>query len=190
VLQLSPSAVRVWNELRITSPEQTWCDLAPALTVPDLVAAGDYLIHWRYPIATVESLSAATVRRTRHRGVVRLRQALPRLNDRSESPQESKLRVIVMDAGIPGVEANYWITTSGGHHYRADLAIPHRRLLFEYQSAFHETPESFRSDMTRVSRLEADEWKVMQLNKDDIAAPVELVARIRRVLALRPYFTV
>ena len=101
---------------------------------------------------------------------------------------ESRLRVILLEAGFVGLAVNYPIHTSSDHDYRADLAFPARKLIVEYQSAFHETPESFRADMTRVSRLEADDWKVMQVNKDDVKNPVELIARIRTTLRARPYF--
>jgi very-short-patch-repair endonuclease len=188
MLRLDPESIRRWNDVPITTPEQTWCDLGGLMSVPELVAAGDYLIQWRSPLASVYSLSAAVSMRTRQRGVIRLRAALELLNDRSESPQESKLRVILTNARLPGLSVNLPITTSGGYRYRADLAFPERMLVIEYQSAFHENPASFRDDMTRISRLEADDWKVMQVNKEDIAAPVELVARIRRTLAGRPHF--
>ena len=39
--------------------------------------------------------------------------------------------------------------------------------------------------MTRRSRLEAQGWYVMEINADDLGDPVELVARIRSVLARR-----
>jgi len=181
--ELASSDVRVWNGVRITSPERTWCDLGAVLSLPDVVAAGDYLVHRRLPITTIEALASAISNHSGRRGVRRLRQAHPLLNTRSESRQESRLRVIVVTAGLSGLEANFPITTSGGFNYRADLAFPERKLIVEYQSAFHETPARFRADMTRISRLEADGWRVMQINADDLDDPIELVARIRHMLA-------
>jgi hypothetical protein len=37
--------------------------------------------------------------------------------------------------------------------------------------------------MTRRARLEADGWRIMEINADDLVNPVELVARVRRFLA-------
>jgi very-short-patch-repair endonuclease len=189
MLRVDASAIQVWNGLPITSPEQTWCDLSALLHMADLIAAGDYLIHWDSPMTSAERLDDAVRRRGRHRGVISLRAAVGQLDERSESPQESKLRVIISHAGLRGLSANFPITTSGGFNYRADLAFPERKLILEYQSAFHETPDRFRSDMTRISRLETDGWKVMQINKDDMDRPMELVSRVRRALASRPHFT-
>jgi very-short-patch-repair endonuclease len=184
-LELDETDIQLWNGIRMTSPEETWCSLANRLSVPELVAAGDHLIHYESPLATRESLGARVEKWAGKRGVRKLRYALDLLSERSESPQESKLRVIMIESGLRGLEVNFPIRTSGGYNYRADLAFPREKVIVEYQSAFHETPESFRADMTRTSRLEADEWTVIQVNKDDVANASELVARIRRVLRQR-----
>jgi very-short-patch-repair endonuclease len=188
MLQVSNGQLRSWGDLRITGPEQTWCDLAPLLSLTELIAAGDYLVHRENPLTSRAALAELIRTRTRHRGIVRLREAVGRLSDRSESPRESALRVLLEDSGLPGLAVNYSIRTSGGYNYRADLAFPNRKLIIEYQSSFHETPERFRADMTRTSRLEADEFKVIQVNKDDMLNPVELVNRVRRVHDSRPHF--
>jgi uncharacterized protein DUF559 len=180
-LQVDGDEVRDWSGLRITTPERTWCDLASFLSVADLVAAGDYLIHWELPHASQGSLLAAVEKWTGRRGKVNLRQAVSLLSDRSESRQESLLRVLVVTAGIDA-EANLPIVTSGGFRYRGDLVLREKKVIIEYQSRFHDGSKSFRADMTRISRLEADGWRVIQVNKDDLDNPRELVQRIRTVL--------
>ena len=181
-LTVKDTELRIWNGLRVTSPERTWCDLGSALHIPDLIAAGDYLLHWALPMATAESLARAIASRRGRRGVRRLRVAQPYLHERSESPQESKLRYILLSAGFHGLEVNYAIRTSGGYVYRADLAFPLSKVLVEYQSdRHHNSPENFRADMTRVSRLQADGWTIVLVNGDDLHNPLELIARIVRV---------
>ena len=184
--QIDPVDVCDWEGLRITTPERTWCDLATVLSIPDLVAAGDYLIHWENPLATIVSIEAARQRHRGRRSRSKLVRAIDLLNDRSESRQESLLRVTMVQGGIRGIRANLPIRTSGGYNYRADIALPDRKLIVEYQSRFHDGSTEFRSDMTRTSRLEADGWCVMQVNKDDLDNPRELVQRIRTVLRSRP----
>jgi len=110
------------------------------------------------------------------------------MDDHSESPQESLLRVTLVQGGFNNVEANLPIRTSGGFNYRADLGIRSRKFILEYQSRFHDGSVAFRADMTRTSRLEADGWFVMQVNYDDLHNPRELVQRIRTVLHSRPIF--
>lgn len=180
--QIEDSDVRDWHGLRVTTPERTWCDLATVLSTPDLVAAGDYVIHWELPLASREALYSALLRHPGQRGHCRLVRAFGQLDDRSESRRESLLRVIVADARIRDVEANVWITTSGGYRYRGDLVIRGKKVIIEYQSRFHDGTKEFDDDMTRISRLEADGWYVFQVNNRDLADPVELVQRLQRVL--------
>lgn len=174
------------NGIRMTTPPRTWCDLAPVLSAPDLVAAGDYLIHHELPLTSQEALRAAVEGWSGRPGAARLRWAVDRLNDHSESRRESLLRILVLGARISGVVANEWITTSGGYRYRGDLVIRERKVIIEYQSRFHDGTKEFADDMTRISRLEADHWYVIQANNRDLADPVELVQRIRKVLGDRP----
>lgn len=185
-LQIRTDELRMWGGIRMTSPARTWCDLAPALSAPDLVAAGDYLIHWELPLTSHDSLRLAVENWAGRPGATRLRWAVERLNDRSESRRESLLRLIVLGARISGVVANEWIITSGGYRYRGDLVIREKKVVIEYQSRFHDGSKEFDADMTRISRLEADRWYVLQVNNRDLSNPGELVQRIRRVLADRP----
>ena len=187
-VRVDPADVRVWGGLRISSPERTWCEIARELTLPELVAAGDYLIRWSMPLTTAQQLADAVGRFASKAGKPRMLEALPLLHDRSESPKESELRVIFVRAGLTGMEINLPIVTTDGFRYRADIAFPHRKTLVEYQSRFHDPSTNFRADMTRISRLEADGWVVIQVNNDDLADPEELVRRVKRVLASRPYF--
>ncbi len=155
-----PDHVGSWHGIRISSAEFTWCQLGAVLTLPDLVAAGDYLIHHRLPFTTAERLEVAVADYAGRRGNPALRAALPLLNDRSESRRESLLRVLVVTG--------------------------ERKVVIEYQSRFHDESKDFRADMTRISRLEADGWFVMQVNNDDLSNPRELAERIRTVLKVRP----
>lgn len=138
-----------------------------------------------HPIIRVEELASALDRHPVRVGSARLRAAAPLLDAHAESTMESELRVIVITGGLPRVTANLWVVTSGGLRYRGELVFQQEQVIVEYQSAFHFGPEAFRRDMTRISRLEADGWVVIQVNSDDVRAPRELVERIRRVLASR-----
>jgi very-short-patch-repair endonuclease len=177
--------VLLWKSLRVSNPARLWCELGETLTLPDLVAAGDYLIHWREPWVTVPELSRALGNYPGRRGLRTLHAALPLLNDRAESAQESRLRVLLVLGGIRDIEVNLPITTTGGYRYRADIALVSSKTIVEYQSEFHNSPAAFRADMTRLSRLEADGWTVMFVNAGDMGDPAELAARVTRVGARR-----
>ncbi|MDO7880917.1 endonuclease domain-containing protein [Salinibacterium soli] len=171
--------------IRLTSPARTWVDLAPRLAMRDLVAAGDFLIRRTSPLVAFADLAAAVDRRAGDRGVRRLRAALPLLSDRSESRRESHLRLILARAGLGEVEVNVWITTVSGHRYRTDFAIREARIAIEYQGEYHFDPAQQRADMLRRSRLQASGWTVIEVSKDDLANPRELLTRIRNTIARR-----
>ena len=182
-VRLMGDDVRYPHSLRTSSPVRTWCELGETLSVPDLVAVGDYLIHWKLPMTTVEHLTAGLARYPGRRGMKALTRALPLLNDRAESRRESLFRVFLVDRGFTGFAANHPVTVFGYNH-RIDIAFPALKVAFEYQGEHHFTVKQRREDMTRRARLEAAGWHVMELNVDDLKNPRELEARIRAFLAL------
>lgn len=185
MVQVAAHDVRVRYGFRVSSPARSWCELGSELDVADLVAAGDFLIHWRHPLASRDELALAVTTHPSSRGRRALREALLHLDERSESRKESLLRVTVVRGGIVGVVTNLKIQTSGGFGYRADLAVPSRKVIIEYQSDYHGDMAQFRRDMTRRARLEADGWMVVLVNADDLRDAAELVTRIRRAIAAR-----
>jgi very-short-patch-repair endonuclease len=96
------------------------------------------------------------------------------------------LRIVLLQAGFTGLVSNLEITTRDGTEYRADFAFPLEKVIVEYQSEYHAEPAQFRRDMTRIAKLQADGWYVMQVNADDLRNPTELAGRIRHVLSGRP----
>ena len=176
---------RPWHGLLVSSPEQMWLQLATVLSLRDLVAAGDYLVHHRLPHSTIAKLSEAVEAWAPFRGVRACRAAIPLLSTRAESRPESHLRVLLLTSSLDGLRVNVRITVTGGWRYRGDVVFPAARMIVEYQGDQHRDPKEYRDDLTRISRLEADDWYVMQVTAGDLDHPDELVARIRRALALR-----
>ncbi len=159
--QISPEDIVDWGGLRVTSAARTWCDLAAVLDLEDLVAAGDYIIHYRMPLASRAELEDAVTRHPGRRGRRRLREALALLDDHAESPRESVVRVTVVLAGIPGLVANHPIRVAEGRILRGDLCFPAHRVIFEYQGDYHRSePGRWRKDRTRVALLTAAGWRV------------------------------
>lgn len=171
--------------LRLTSPNRTWLDLGTRLSLVHLVAAGDFALHWRHPLTTAADLARELVRRKNRRGLALLHTAVALLNDRSESAPESILRVLIVLAGLPEPTVNRIVTDRFGEFVaRTDLVIAELGLVIEYMGDYHRTTKGqWRADMTRRSKLEAEGWRVLELNADDLCDPEELVARILRFAA-------
>jgi len=183
-VQLMGDDARMWRGMRVASPTRVWCELAAVLSLHDLVAAGDYLVAWELPLCSIADLRDAVARYPGRRGRRHLESALVLLSDRSESPQESRLRVILALAGITGLVANLRITVRG-RRFRADLALPTWKLAIEYQSDYHRDPGQWRKDMTKREILATVGWHTMHVNADDLKDGVELVERILVVISSR-----
>lgn len=106
-----------------------------------------------------------------------------RSRDRAEYRAESRLRTIVALAGLGPCLVNAVITGSRGEFVaRTDLELPGLGVILEYQGDYHRAREQWRADMTRRSRIEAvTGCRVLELNADDLADPLDLVARILRL---------
>lgn len=185
-LELEPGDIVTYRGMRMTSPERTWFDLAGMLSLPDLVAVGDYLIHWRRPFTTQQRIEHRLWTLSGKRGIQLARAASVFLTNRCESRPESHCRVLFSVGGLPEPEINHTlIDTDSASQLRPDFLFRHQRLIIEYQGDYHRTRAQWRKDMTRRAKLEAEGWYVMEINADDLRNPDELVHRIRTVLAKR-----
>lgn len=175
-----------WHEvsgLRRSAPTRLWCELAAVLTLRELVAAGDYLIHWELPFCLIDDLAEAVDRYPGRVGGMKLRAALPLLSDRSESWRESILRVLLIEGGITGLAVNLRVTVRG-MKFRLDLALPAYKIALEYQGGYHNDVTQWRKDMTKREVLATDGWVTMHFNADDLVGR-ELVERVNIVIASR-----
>ncbi|MFD1713270.1 endonuclease domain-containing protein [Amnibacterium flavum] len=184
-LTLFPGDVQAADGIRITSPVRTWFDLGASLRIEDLVAIGDHLI--ATPGGPSREDLAGTIASHRgERGVRRLALASRMLTPRSESPQESRLRALIMMGGLPEPSVNRVITDGLGRFVaRADLVIEEYRLVIEYQGDYHRDKAQWRRDMSRRSRIEAEGWTVVEIVADDLCDPDELLARFRKLARMR-----
>ncbi|TFC18360.1 DUF559 domain-containing protein [Cryobacterium algoritolerans] len=186
-LRVMTAELAAWGGLSHTGPVRTWLDLASGLSLVELVAVGDHIVHREHPLATLLELTEALGRYPSRRGLVRARAALPLLRTGAESPRESALRVIIVLAGLPEPECNVNIFDSNGRFLaRGDLVYPEFKLVLEYQGDHHRTDRAqWRRDIRRVQNVEDIGWQMLQFTDDDLRNPAELVGRIERRLRAR-----
>lgn len=137
------------NGFKITTGAETLLAAARDLGILDLVILGDSAL--RTGDCTVEELEATAAQQ--RRGAPRLRAVLPLLDDRSESPWESVMRVLHQAAGIR-VEPQKEIFDQWGRFVaRADLWLVGTRRIHEYDGDGHRERQTHRSDLARDRRL-------------------------------------
>lgn len=177
--------IRMVADLPVTTPEQTWLDLAQLLHRDALVAAGDYLVGGSEPLTDRLALAHAAAAAAGRRGVARARDAIELVRVGAESPGETRLRLLLAEAGLPSPVLNHELRTAEGAFVaRVDFAFVAKRVALEYEGDIHRVDQvTWRKDLRRRERVEDLGWRMVRVTADDIAAPAELIRRLRRLLA-------
>jgi hypothetical protein len=168
--------------LPATSLADTWCDLGEALGVDDLVVVGDAAVR---RLADVGPLRDALGRRVRPRGAVALKEALALVRVGSDSPMESRCRLVFHRAGLPEPELNAVISHRGGGFLcRSDFVWRERRVIGEYQGGDHfGSIRRGDDDISRRLLVEDDGWKYVEMTKYDYYNPARRAGLVARLAA-------
>jgi hypothetical protein len=155
--------------LTVTSPGRTLLDLAGDMRLDRLVAVGD---HWlRRSGVETSLLDAIGHDADGRRGVRRFRQAVPLMDPRAESPQESLVRVWCMLAGLPFLEPQGKVWDGGELVATVDLLDEEHRIAVEYEGAHHREREQFAYDIQRRTRLRRRGYRVVQVEASMMSSP-------------------
>lgn len=180
---LPPAVPR--HGLRVTSPEQTFLDLAAGLPLVDLVVLGDTLVKAK---ATTPEKLVAAADAVRSRGAKRARRAAALVRTGVDSPMETRVRLLMVLAGLPEPIVNYEVRNEHDRVvYRIDLSFPDLKLAIEYDGRHHiEREKQWSQDLCRREDLEGDGWRfVVLISPDVFATPEHTLNRIVNVLAER-----
>jgi G:T-mismatch repair DNA endonuclease (very short patch repair protein) len=101
----------------------------------------------------------------------------------AESPPETRLRLLMLRAGLPTPVAQFRVFDDEGLIGRVDFAFPELRLAIEYEGAWHGEPQHVGRDRQRLNRLRAAGWRVVFVTAADMHHPEALVREIWRALA-------
>ena len=177
--------------LVVADPATAWAQLG-SWHVSDLVALGDYFcrelahrvpavrMRGDQPIATISDLQERIDGVRRH-GIRRLREALELVREDSWSPRESKLRCLIVRAGLPEPALNQDVYDDHGRFLGCfDLVYPDKKVAIEYHGLVHAS--NYAADVERIAALRAAGWTVIEVTSALFAKPEELLTRIRRAL--------
>ncbi len=127
--------VLVHQRVRVSSPVDTFLAMAALLDLVDLVVLGDSLV--RQSRTTPERLvQAASV--CSGPGARLARRAARLVRRGVDSPMESRLRMLIVLAGLPEPRVNWIVYDDNGKwRMRFDLSYPALRLVIEYDDRQH-----------------------------------------------------
>jgi len=178
---VDPAEVVVVGRRPCTAPVRTALDVARTEPLMEGVVALDVLLA-RGVVDHPQLRAAVTVQSTA-RGARRAERAVDLADGRAESPQESRLRVVLALAGLVAVPQYTVRDRDGRFVARVDLAFPGRRVAVEYDGAWHGEPGQLGRDRRRLNALVAAGWTVLHVTAADLRQPEELVARVAALLA-------
>lgn len=153
--------------LRVSKPTRLFIELASVLDLVDLVVAGDSMV--KVFGMKAEDLVTALADRTEYwSGTARFAAAFVR--DEVDSPMETRLRMLIVLAGLPEPEVNYKIRDENGDVVvRFDLSYPALRLAIEYDGRQHvEIISQWEDDEDRREYLDDIEWRILKVRSGGI----------------------
>lgn len=169
--------------VRVTTPARTAFDLGRRLDTGPAVARMDALMRARpYSIADVDLLAKV------HRGVPglpKLRKALPLVDGGAESPRETWLRLLFVDAGLPKPVTQYVVRAENGRYVRRlDMVWEEFKVAAEYDGQQHLTDRyQYAKDVWVNRELQRLNWHVVHVIKEDRGD--DIVAHVRATLLSR-----
>jgi very-short-patch-repair endonuclease len=166
----------------VSGPHQMFVELASMLSLVDLVVVGDALV--RMGKATPASLAAYCERSDARHTALALR-AARYVRGEVDSPMESRLRMLIVMAGLPEPVVNHKIRDQDGRVIRRfDLSYPSVRLIVEYDGRQHvEVVDNWQSDLVRREELDDAGWRILVVTSAGIyKEPGRTVSRIHQAL--------
>lgn len=180
---LADNEIRLIGDIPTTSPARTAFDIACRNPVRKAVAALDALARaTKLDIAEVESLAG---RYKGHRNVRRARRALTLVDAGAESPRETWLRLLLIDAGYPRPDTQIPVYGEFGELVAVlDMGWEEIKVAVEYDGDHHRSDRrQFNKDIRRAESLAELRWTVVRVTAED--TPGGILARVAAAWARR-----
>jgi hypothetical protein len=151
-----------------TTADRTAADLARSLPRIDVLPVLDAAL--AAGVCTPESLAAELDRHAGLRGVRQARELVPLADPAPESPQESRLRLRCLDAGLPPPTPQFAVLGARSRPRRwLDLAWEDARVGLEYDGEEGHTGwQNLRSDRRRHNFLQDEGWAMFYATDLDV----------------------
>ncbi|WP_024796624.1 hypothetical protein [Tomitella biformata] len=181
--------VRIGN-IQAVSLARTIADLARTLPFEQAVVAGDHACH-RLGLTPPEVTSSLLHLRGRQ-GVSRGLSTVTFLDGRSESPGESRSRVILSQLGLPVFDLQFEVRDGRGNLVgRSDFALPGHQVLGEFDGKVkygrylrpgQTAGDAVFEEKRREDRLRDLGWQVVRWTWGDLAHPQAIADRFARAI--------
>jgi hypothetical protein len=177
---LADSDVVQSRGLPATSVLRTLTDLGRHLSLVEAVVVVDMALHAE--LVQLSDLEARVAVYPARNGVEQLRQVVELAEPAAESPMETRLRMLLVTAGLPRPEAQVSLLDDRGRFLgRPDLYYPTRRLCLEYDGRTHR--DSLVDDNRRQNRLTNAGYRLLRFTAADVrGSPDRVINEVREAL--------
>lgn len=167
----------------VTTVARTAFDLARRGERLTAIKALDALMH-ATPFS-VDDVMLLTKVHPRARGLVQAREVLPHVDRGAESPQETWLRMLFVDAGLPRPRTQVVVRTADGRYVkRLDMVWEKYKVGAEYDGQQHLTDRTvYARDVWIGRELQRLQWHLIRVVKEDRGRAI--VEHTRAVLLAR-----
>lgn len=173
-----------FGELTISHPYVVLLELAGTLEHDDLVVAVDSLVSRDPPLrgASLAKIRANADAFGAQWGAPALRRAVRDARANTDSPGETRTRLLLVGAGFPEPVVNHQVQDPDTHQKRyLDLAYPEAKIAVEYDGDYHRhTKQQWREDQARKDSLASEGWILRTLTGQDIKQPQRALSALRR----------
>ncbi|HWF28897.1 MAG TPA: hypothetical protein VG327_11060 [Mycobacterium sp.] len=176
--RLSPDEIQLIGGIPATTPARTAFDLACRNPTGKAVAAIDALA--RATRLKVEEAQLVAERYKGHRNIRRARRALTLVDAGAESPRETWLRLLLIEAGYPRPQTQIRVDGEYGELVAIlDMGWEDVKVALEYEGDHHRTDRrQFNKDIARLETLIELGWIVVRVTAEDVPGGI-----LRRVSA-------
>lgn len=177
--ELRDDEVSTVRGIPATTPVRTAFDLGRRLGLTTAVIRLDALAN-ATKINTIE-VQALMRRHRGMRGLVQLRQVLRLMDGGAESPQETRTRLVLIDAALPSPQTQIVVHDDFGDPFaRIDMGYEEWKVGVEYDGAQHWTdPQRRAYDIDRHAELLRHGWRIIRVSADMLRCrPQVIVARV------------
>lgn len=167
----------------VTTPARTALDLACWHPLVKAVASVDALA--RATDVTIPEIGLLAERQRGRRGITRARRVIGLVDAGAQSPKESWLRTLLVEAGLPRPQTQIPIRDGFGKAIAyLDMGWPAFKIAVEYDGDHHRTQRSqYSYDIRRLEMLQRRGWTVIRVTAEDSSDDV--LRRVRDALARR-----
>lgn len=176
---LPAADVEIRRGYRITNALRTVRDLGSRKDVAESVVAIDMALHAQLvDIAAIERLVESN---RGAKGIARLRRAVALASPRPESPMETRLRLLLVSAGLPIPDLQVDLHDDHGQFLgRADLYYPAAGLVIEFDGQNHR--DRMVADARRQNALVNAGYSVLRFTAADLQNPGAVAALVSHAL--------